>query len=167
MNARPPRPKDARAAFDAAAKMLARGPLGGEGLVERLVRRGFEESVAREGVARLEELGLLRERASAEAIVHATRRDLPAGEALLRANLEKRGVEATAAEDAVREATHGADEACAARDLARAAVARMRATLDAKARARRALGLLARRGFDEETSFDAVRAAIPEAFEDG
>ena len=165
MSARRPRVKDAQAAYDAAAKLLARGPCGAEGLVTKLVSKGFEEPAAREGVARLERAGLLREDRSAEAMVHATRRDLPAGEALLRAKLEQRGVRDDAAERAVREASEGADEASDARALARAALGRMPASLDDAAKARRLLGLLGRRGFDEEHALEAIRAVLPRAFD--
>lgn len=165
MSARRPKPKDAQAAYDAAAKILARGPYGAEGLIAKLVSRGFEEPIAREGVSRLEASGLLKERQSAEAIVYGTTRDMPAGEALIRAKLEQRGVEAFAAEDAVRDATRATDEAAEARSLVEQAIARMPARLDDIAKARRLLGLLARRGFTEEHALDAVRAALPRAFD--
>lgn len=165
MSPKKSRPKDERAAFDAASKILARGPFGAEGLIARLVSRGFDEPIARAGVERLAELGLLREDASAEAIVHATRRDLPAGEALLRARLEQRGVDPLAAEEALHDATASTDDAAEALQLAKNAARRLPARLDDASKARRLLGLLARRGFSEDHAVDAVRAVIPRAFE--
>jgi regulatory protein len=165
MSARRAKPKDAQAAYDAAAKILARGPYGAEGLIAKLVARGFEEPIARVGVSRLEASGLLKERQSAEAIVYGTKRDMPAGEALIRAKLEQRGVEAFAAEDAVREATGSTDEAAEALTLTEQALAKMPESLDDLSKARRLLGLLARRGFTEEHALDAVRAVVPRAFD--
>lgn len=166
MSPRRSRPKDAQRAFDDASKILARAPYGAEGLIAKLTARGYDEQTAREGVARLEALGLLREDASAEAIVHATRRDLPAGEALLRAKLEQRGVDASAAHDALRDATDSTDEAADARTLAEQAARRMPDSLDPAAKARRLLALLARRGFTEDDAMDAVRHVVPDAFAD-
>ena len=163
---RPFDPHDERAAYDAAVKMLARGPLGGRGVIDRLVRKGYDEGAAHGAVSRLLELGLLREDASAEAIVHATTRDLPAGEALLRARLEDRGVDDEAGERALREAAAARDDRANALALARITVARLPASLDDKARARRLLGVLARRGFDEETCLEPARATLPGAFEE-
>lgn len=159
-------PRDPRAAFDAGVKMLARTPLGGRGVIERLMKKGYDEETAHAAVARLLELNLLREEASAEAIVHATTRDLPAGQALLRARLDERGVDASASEQALHAAGEGRNDRENARQLAQAAVRRMPPSLDDATRARRLLGLLARRGFDEETSLDAAREAIPGAFEE-
>lgn len=165
MSAKRARPKDAQGAYDAAAKILGRAAFGFEGLVAKLVAKGFDEPVAREGVQRLKDLGLLDESRSAEAIVHATTRDLPAGEALLRARLEQRGVDNDAADDAVRDASTERDEALDAKLLARQALLRMPNSLDDAAKARRLLGLLARRGFTEDHALDAVRALVPGAFE--
>jgi regulatory protein len=165
MTAKRARPKDAQGAYDAAARILGRGAFGFEGLVAKLVAKGFDENIAREGVQRLKDLGLLDESASAEAIVHATTRDLPAGEALIRARLEQRGVDTEAADDALRDASTQRDEALDAKLLARQALLRMPSTLDDGAKARRLLGLLARRGFTEDHALDAVRALVPGAFE--
>lgn len=159
-------PRDPRAAFDAGVKMLARTPLGGRGVIERLLKKGYDEETAHGAVARLLELHLLKEEASAEAIVHATTRDLPAGEALLRARLEERGVDESASEEALRAAGQSRDERENARTLAAAALRRMPPSVDDATRARRLLGLLARRGFDEETSLEAAREAIPGAFDE-
>ena len=165
MSARRARPKDAQGACDAAAKMLARAAYGFEGLVARLVAKGFDEGIAREGVQRLKDLGLLDESRSAETIVHATTRDLPAGEALIRARLEQRGVDAHATDDVIRDATSQRDESLDAKLLARQALLRMPGSLDDAAKARRLLGLLARRGFTQDHALDAVRALLPGAFE--
>ncbi len=165
MSARRARPKDAQAAYDAAAKILARGAYGFDGLVAKLLAKGFDDDIAREGVQRLKDLGLLDESRSAEAIVHATTRDLPAGEALLRAKLEQRGVDIDASDDALRNASTGRDEALDAKLLARQALQRMPDSLDDASKARRLLGLLGRRGFTEDHALDAVRALVPRAFD--
>lgn len=164
MSARRAKPKGAQAACDAAAKILARGAYGFEGLVAKLLAKGFDEDIAREGVQRLKGLGLLDESRSAESIVHATTRNLPAGEALLRARLEQRGVEQDAADQALKEAGER-DESLDANLLARQALLRMPDSLDDASKARRLLGLLARRGFSEDHALAAVRALVPGAFD--
>ncbi len=160
-----------QAAFDEAALMtaarrrahrwLGKRPLSTAALLERLRKAGYAESLARRLARDLELTGLIDDAAYAKSLVEHERSRRPIGERLLRDKLASRGIAANAAEDALR---RPADEHASPLDdalaLARATLAKMNASLDAPAKARRLFGVLARRGFEEHVAEEAVRTLL-------
>ncbi|MDX2131387.1 MAG: RecX family transcriptional regulator [Planctomycetota bacterium] len=118
----------------------------------------FPPAAVERTIARLVASNLLNDDALARRIADA------AGErgeshALMRDRARRRSLPARAAARAIHAAPTDAALALAA---ARAAAARLPASLDAHARWRRVLGALARRGHDAEASLDAARAVLGE-----
>lgn len=145
------------------AKAIALRLLGTRGrsraeMLERLGKRGVSEAIAERVVADLERAGLMGDAALASEIAEAAERDRPAGRALVEAKLERAAVEASAREAAVERLP--TDEVAKAVALLEAEVSRVPARLDAVTRWRRLLGLLRRRGFDEETAMEAARRVL-------
>ena len=129
-------------------------------LTERLHRKKLPKHAVTEVVDRLVEVGLVNDGALAEDIVRGENARLPAGEALLRHRLERFRIDEEAAEAAVE--THEGQTPAIERatELAKSAAERLPRSLTTEARYRRVLGLLARRGFDEETATTAVEAVL-------
>lgn len=136
-------------------------------LLGALESKGFAPEIGGRVADDMARLGYLDDRAFAdEAIRSATRRG-PASRELLAQRLERHAVEPGAAESALDEALAGRTPASDALALAEQRLRSLPASLDEHAKARRLLGALARRGFDEETSAEAVRRLLPGALEPG
>lgn len=127
-------------------------------LLGRLTER-FGANVAQEAVDGLEAAGLTGDRRVAR--VYAEQRLTGKLEAsgLVRRTLRKRGVSLGQAKAAVDAASQGQSDVDRARELMTRSLARF-ASLDPAAARRRAFGLLARRGFDEETAARAIDDAL-------
>jgi regulatory protein len=146
-----------RGALQRAGRLLARRPHSAAELRERLGAAGFERAAVEGALVRLTELGLVDDRAFAEAwIEHRAGRGL-AGSAIL-AELDARGVEPAVAEEALERA--GLDDGARARELAAAWVAKV-ASLPLERQAARVQGMLLRRGFTPEVAAAASRAVLP------
>jgi regulatory protein len=140
-------PEAARAAALRLLKARDRTP---RDLARRLRDKGYEHGTVDAVIARLESVGLLDERATAERLVRAELRKAPASARLLRAKLFAAGVPDDTASRVIADALAEIDAAEQAETLARAWLAR-RPGLDADTAARRLAARLARRGFDGET----------------
>lgn len=160
---RAPTPLDPERAWDYALELLARRAMSASEVRARLRRRSLPEADADAVVAKLERLGLLNDRAFAEAYVRSRSRER--GRLALRRELQHKGVAEDVADGAL--APHDdADQALAARALLAKHAWRFAAAPDdaraVHAARARAYGLLARRGFPP----DAVAAAVAEVLGD-
>lgn len=148
-----------------AIRLIAARAYTRRGLMDRL-RRRFDAEDAEAAVAHVEALGLIDDRAFAEAYLRGQVGEgagsRSAGPRLLEAKLRQRGVEGGVARRAVTEAVSEVDLGAEALRLAerRAGLASVRA-LEPEVARRRVYGYLARRGFDAATCAEAVRRAIP------
>lgn len=118
-------------------------------LRRRLLDKGHEPAVVEAVLDRLEEVGLLDERASAERAVARELRKGAATARLLRQKLFTEGVSKEIAEQVIEDALRDVDPEEAAEAEARVWV-RKHPGLDRTTAARRLMGRLARRGFDGE-----------------
>lgn len=137
---------------------LARAPRTRAQLQAFLRRKGIPEDVAQEALERLSELGLVDDAAFAAAWVAERRRSRGLAPAALAAELRRRGVEP----DVVRETVGsvGPEEI----ETTAVALLRRRAAatdgLPPEVRARRLLGMLARRGYPPDIASRAVRRVL-------
>lgn len=141
-------------------------------LLQRLGRAGVAPEIALEAVSRLEALGLVDDEALATRFVQRSRLERILGIGLIRARLMKRGIQRPVADAALHESRPHAHERERALRLVRLESGlherhdtTKRVRVPARER-RRILALLARRGFDETTAFDAVETALGPAIED-
>ncbi len=125
-------------------------------LDRKLKKLEHDDTTRRAVLDRLESLGLLDDRAYAEALVRSITRTRPAGPKLLKQKLWQKGVPQKIAEAVLAEAGPDAEsQAEQAIAFAQKKAASME-RLDAATRKRRLYGQLARRGFDR----DAIDAAM-------
>lgn len=123
-----------------------------------LARRNVPEPVADRVLDRLVEVGLVDDRAFAEAWVQSRHAGRGLARRALHEELTTRGVDRELAAAAV-EALDPAAESAAARRLAEQALRRSRGR-DTATRVRRAAGMLARRGYSPALAMTAVREAL-------
>ncbi len=143
-----------------AMRSLALRPLSRRDLVNRLAARGAGSAIAERVAQEMESAGFLNDAAYAEALVRSVTRSRPAGSRLLESKLRAKGVEREAAAAAVRKAASESDPLAEAIILASRRARLAPPKLDPRARARRLLGLLARRGFAPGVAAEAVRRAL-------
>ncbi len=149
-----------------AMRSLASRPLSRRGLLDRLIARGASAATAGRVADEMERAGFLDEQAYAEALVRSVTRSRPAGSRLLESKLRAKGVERQAADAALRKASEESDPLAGAMALALRRSGAMSAKLDTRTRARRLLGLLARRGFEPGVAAEAVRRTLGTAGRD-
>jgi regulatory protein len=126
----------------------------------RLTRVGYRGELVEGAIARLVELGMLDDAAFARTWIESRDRVRPRGGRTLRRELAVKGIEREVVDGTMdeREAeTPDADAEAARRLLERNARALARVA-DPRARRERAYALLARHGFDPETSVAAITA---------
>ena len=144
----------AREAFELAVGAIGRKERTAAELNDLLLGRGVEPEVAAEALERLAAIGELDDRRFALSFA-ADKRELRGwGPERIRGALAERGVDAALAEEAAGEEDPGAQAERAASLLA----ARGEPLEDDGSRGR-ALAYLARRGFDYEVAYEAVRRA--------
>ncbi len=134
-------------------------------LTDRLSAKGFDAATVRAAIDDLERAGLTGDRAFAIEATDAELRRRPASRDFLEAKLVDRGVRERLAERIVRQQTAGESDLARAIQLARSRAGDAAGRDQAAAR-RRLLGLLARRGFDEETCRAAVARVLGRAREE-
>ncbi|ANM29910.1 hypothetical protein ABI59_10485 [Acidobacteria bacterium Mor1] len=128
----------------------------------KLRRLEYETAVRERVLDRLTELGLIDDRAFAEAVVRDTAARKPAGPRLLKQKLMQKGVDGQTVDDVLADLAPAADEqAEQALELVRKKLPSM-ARLDAVTRKRRLYGMLGRRGFDYEAIESALRLGLEE-----
>ena len=143
----------ARAAAD---RLLAVRPRSEQELRQRLERRGFPDTIVETTVQALTRQGLLNDPQFARYVATSRLLSKPVGIRRLREQVRRTGVPPAVAEQAVRAATEGYDEAEAARALAVRRWASL-ARLPAATGTRRLIGFLQRRGFQGEVVYRVVR----------
>ena len=158
-------PEDAPGNPEAVAKAICLRLLTGAArpraaLETALRQREIPEEVAAKVLDRFVEVGLIDDRAYAEAFVAAKHRDRALGVTALRTELRRKGVDEVTVDVAVQQVDPDAE-----RDRARALISRR---VDAamgngvQAARRRLVGLLARRGYSAELSCQVVDEALAE-----
>ncbi len=142
----------------AAGRLLSRRGYFEHELRSRLLRAGHEADAVETALGRLRTLELLDDAALARSWIEERTRTKPRSREALRRELESKGVDAEAVEQAL--ATCAPDDLAQARALAAAVVGRM-AGLPLEAQVRRLRGRLLSRGFETEIVTAAVRAVLP------
>ena len=126
----------------------------------KLRRLEYETAVRERVLDRLAELGLIDDRAFAEAVVRDTAARKPAGPRLLKQKLMQKGVEGETVDEVLADLAPTADQQAAqALELVRKKLPSM-TRLDAATRKRRLYGMLGRRGFDYDAIESALRVAL-------
>lgn len=128
---------------------------------DRLARRGWDSDVIADVLSRLERVGLIDDERFARLWVDERMRLRPRGLALLRQELRRKGISEETIDRTVSAYRSESDELARARDLLIRRQGRY-AGLDPQTARRRMAGLLARRGFDSETVYTAVRQVLGE-----
>lgn len=144
----------------AAERLLAVRERSRGELLTRLKRRGVKPAIADALVGEFVRTGKVDDERFAGLLARSILRVKPAGERLIRARLRASQVDAALAAREAKHALAGRDPLEDALALARARLKRLPAGLDGRAKARRLLGALGRRGFDVETASRAVRLLI-------
>lgn len=121
-----------------------------------LLGKGYGPDVVARTLARLEEVGLLDDRAFAKAWVEGRAKFKGMGERLLEQELRQKGVK----KEIIREAVEGlGDEEERALSLSQAKVERMK-SLDKETVKRRLVGFLQRRGFTGEIVYEVIQKVL-------
>jgi regulatory protein len=132
-------------------------------LASAMARRGVTGDVAEQLLTRFEELQLIDDEALAKQWVQSRHAGRGVGRRVLAQELRRRGVDAGTVREAVEE-IGPEQELAAARDLARRRLAGMSET-DPALRARRLMGILARKGYASSVVIQVVRESQSEAFD--
>ena len=127
---------------------LSRAPMSRRRLMRKLHERGYEEPVAVAVVEDLARVGLIDDRALAEAAARSMASRRPSGARFIEMKLREKGFDGALAREAAAAALAERDPIEDALALARRKVAAMPASLGREARRRRLYGMLARRGYD-------------------
>ena len=133
-----------------AMRYLNRRAVSRAELADRLVARGYDSHVTQYVLDRLEELGVINDKALGETLIEQSQAKRPAGPALLRVKLLRRGLDETLVDELVKVSTPRDVELSSASAVVRQRLHFM-TRLNPMTRKRRLWGLLARRGFDHET----------------
>lgn len=150
--------EEGRRAKDIVVRQLAMAPRPRAALARKLAQREVSEQVSTAVLDRFALLGLIDDRAYAEAYVRAKHRDRGLGRRGLRAELRRQGVADGDFADAVNEVDDGAERERAAELVGKRIDAAMAA--GPVAARRRLLGQLARRGYPPDLAVRVVNDAI-------
>lgn len=131
-------------------KLLARRTLSTQRAREKLAGTDLPSALQERVITRLQELGLLDDSAMARELIDEMHRRSPAAAPLLRHKMLQRGLSEATADEVLREKASDASPVELARQLVAQHLPRLR-RLDEVTRLRRLAGLLARRGFEEDT----------------
>lgn len=142
-------------AYGDALRLLNYRPRSAAEVRGRLGRRGYDPEQVEAVVSRLQEQGLLEDRAFARLWVENRRLSSPRGRQRLAAELRQKGLAAEVIADVLAEAADE-DEAAQALELARGR-ARALSGLERPAFLRRLQGFLSRRGFSSEVVLQVAR----------
>jgi regulatory protein len=139
-------------------RLLTTAPRPRAGLAEALRRRGIPTEVAEAVLDRFTEVGLIDDRAYAEAFVASRHRDRGLGAAALRTELRHKGVDADVAGMAAAPIDAEAERRRAEALIARRVDSAMAGGYQSARR--RLVGLLARRGYTVDVATSVVDAAL-------
>ena len=132
-------------------------------LRERLLRAGHAPEVVDDALDRLQRAGALSDERVARRAAERAATDRPAGTGAVRARLESRGVDAPTTSEATRDLDAPGAELARAKGLITPLACDARAQPRAGrpgAAHRKALALLARRGFDEDVAMRAIEEVL-------
>ncbi len=142
----------------ACLKLLQQAPRTRSQLATKLSDRGVPAEVAQRVLDRFTEVGLIDDASFARAWVDSRQRTRGLASRALAGELRRRGVDRETVEQALAQVNPDREEDTA-RDLVRRKL-RATARLDDKARARRLLGLLARKGYSADLAGRVVRSEL-------
>jgi len=163
---------DPQLVLDAAARFLEVRPRSIAEVRRRLTGAGYRTDLVDGAIDRLSELGMLDDRAFAEAWIASRDRARPRGEHAIRRELLEKGIARDLVGDLL-EARRGSNRGLpgdpdldAATRLLERNAGSLGRVADPRVRRQRAYALLARNGFDPETCGTAARAWLAEAAEE-
>ena len=133
-----------------AMNSLSRAPMSRRRLLSKLRQRGYDDGVAARVADDLARMGLLDDRALAEAAARSMVQRRPAGVRFIEMKLREKGFDGSLAKEVAGAALSERDPLDDALTLARKKAAAMPAKLDRDARRRRLYGMLARRGYSPD-----------------
>ncbi|GAA4888016.1 regulatory protein RecX [Streptomonospora salina] len=139
-------------------RLLTSAPRTRAQLAQALRQRDVDDDVAESVLGRFSEVGLIDDAAFADAWVESRHAGRGLGRKALAAELRRRGVDADTVRDAVEELGPDQEEETARRLARRKLTASRRQ--DSAARARRALAMLARKGYSAGLAYRVVREEL-------
>lgn len=146
-------------AHEAALRLLKVRPRSRHELTQALTRKGVEEGVVEQVLAKLENMRLVDDHKYARELAESLLRRRPCGPKALLARLRQRGISAELAREVVSEVLEGVDETERAIAAVQARMARWR-DLPPRERWAKAYAFLARLGFEHDTITDALNAVM-------
>jgi regulatory protein len=161
---------DPDAVLAAAARFLEARPRSVVEVRRRLTGAGYRPALVDGAIERLLELGMLDDRAFAEAWITSRDRARPRGERVLRQELHQKGIDRAVIDELLEERRTGAEgevtepDLEAARRLLERSARSLARVADPRQRRARAYALLARNGFDPEVCREvAAEVVAPES----
>jgi regulatory protein len=153
------RPDDPeRRAQDVVYRQLAARARSQSELMQTLLRKGFEEDLARRVLQKFVDAGLVDDAAFAESWVRERHRNRGLSREALGHELRRKGVDESVTAAALSTVDDDA-QVERAHELVRRALSTM-TTVEGTARIRRLMGMLARRGYSESLAFRVVRKEL-------
>lgn len=149
-----------RAARQHALRLVAARPRAKADLIRRLKLAGHGQRHAAAAAEMLESAGVIDDTALAEAAASTMASRTGVSRRAIETKLRQRGITATQASKAARDATEDLDERAAATELAIKRVSRQRQPTDPVAAKRRLFAFLLRRGFNTDDARYAVDRAL-------
>ena len=149
-------------ALKKAMKWLAQRDRSEAEVRERLVKADCDTRAIDRAIDVLRKMGAINDQRHAAGVVERAMRDVPAGDALISHALERQRVAKDAGADALRSLPSERERL---REAAAGVVAKLPAGLALAAKWRRAMGALARKGFEGDASREALETHLG-AFED-
>lgn len=152
-------------AWDSALRLLGVRARSRQEMRERLTRKGFEDDVVDETMARLDKHGLLDDEDFASEWVRSRSRNSGKGRVALRHELRNKGIDESIISETIAEIDPEAEREIAAqlvtRKLTPSAAERITADRAEREKAlRRLVGMLVRRGYSQSLAFDVVGEAL-------
>lgn len=144
--------------MDDAGSLLARRSRSERDLADRLARRGYEEGEIEPALRSLKRLGLVDDASFGREWIASRKGARSLGRQAMLEMLGTKGLNREAAESALE--SSGYDEGRAAEEFARASLKRLSGLSPVK-QAAKLNRMLASRGFEGETSQEAIRAILP------
>jgi regulatory protein len=145
-------------ARDICLNLLTARPRTRDELRKALLRKGIEADVAEQVLGRLDDVGLIDDKAFAEMWVHSRHTYQGMGRRALAVELRRRGVDNDTAAEAVASVDSDAEEE-RARQLVRKRLPSM-GSADQPAKIRRLVGMLARKGYAQGLAFRVVKEEL-------
>jgi regulatory protein len=158
--------EDPQVVLEAAARFLEARPRSATEVRRRLVRAGYRRELVDSAIERLLELGILDDRAFAEAWIASRDRARPRGERVLRQELVQKGIDRALIDELLEErrtAENGEatdPDVAAARRLLERNGRSLDRVADPRQRRAKAYALLARNGFDPDVCRDVAAEAV-------